>query len=396
MHHPASPTPPFAAIAPKRLRWPVLIAIAIAAITYQASLWPVVMIDIANDYIPWFNHIVRAGPIAAFSAPFGSYSPPYLYALALMLPLKGWVADAAIIKTLSMIGNASLALAMWHLFKRLPVATPARFALVVMALPSIALNAALLGQCDAMYVAPLVMALAAALDGRHRAMLLWCGLALAIKAQALLFAPFVLGLLIARRVPFRDWLLAPIGFLAPMLPAWAAGWPIADLLTIYLRQADTFHKVALNAPNIWGILSVLGGGDLPIDGLAIASAVGAIAAYVAWLAASARHLDTSMLLRAATLAPLIGAGLLPRMHERYFILADVLSVALAMTLRARPSWTIAALVQAGSTLAVLAYASGNGSLAAAGGAAMIGATWITARPLFSRAANDNPMLPRPA
>lgn len=396
MHQPGATNAPHAAVTPKRLGLPLLIAIAIASVAYQASLWPVVMIDIANDYVPWFNHIVRAGLVAAFSAPFGSYSPPYLYALALMVPLKGLIADAAIIKLLSMLGNASLALAMWHLFARLPVATPARFALVVMALPSIALNAALLGQCDAMYVAPLVMALATALDRRHRAMLLWCGLALAIKAQAVLFAPFVLGVLIARRVPLRDWLIAPIGFLAPMLPAWAAGWPIADLLTIYLHQADTFHKVALNAPNIWGIISVLGGDDLPLDGLAMASAVGAIAAYVAWLAASARHLDTAMLLRAATLAPLIAAGLLPRMHERYFILADILSVALAMTLRERPSWTIAALVQAGSTLAVLAYASGNGGLAAAGGVAMLAATWLTAAPLFRRAANDNPMLPRPA
>ena len=77
------------------------------------------------------------------------------------------------------------------------------------------------------------------------------------------------------------------------------------------------------------------------------------------------------------------------MHERYFFLADVLSLALAATERNRASCKIACLVQVGSMAGILAFATGVAGLAALGGVLMIGATALTARPLFAGPANDN-------
>lgn len=363
---------------------PMLTAIGLFGIYWHAAFLPIITIDVANDYVPWFNHIVAAGPVAAFAHPFGAYSPPYLYLLAALTLAKGTLPDPYLIKLLALAGNVALAGAGWHLLTRLKVPQPERIALCLLALPSLLINAALLGQCDALYVAPCVMAVAAALDRRHRAMLAWCGLALAVKPQAVLIGPFILAVLIARRVPFNNWLIAPAVFLATLVPAALGGWPITDLLLIHFRQVETFKAVALNAPNIWMILDTVGLDSTPLSGFALAAAIATGVAFAARFGNAARQLDRPTLLRLALLAPMLMAGLLPRMHERYFLIADILSIAVALTSDERGAWRIPVLVQIGSTLALFAYLTGVSALAAAGGVAMIAATWLVVRPLVDR------------
>lgn len=377
-----------------RLNRAIFAAIIIVGIFWHAMLLPIFTIDVFNDYIPWFNHIVDTGPIAAFARPFGAYNPPYLYLLALATPLKGLISDAYIIKVIAMLGNFACAAAMWYLLKTLKVDDAKRFAICFLALPSLMMNAAMLGQSDAMYVGPSLMALAAAVERRHRAMLGWCGLAIGIKLQAVLIGPFILVLLITRRVPLRDWLWTPGIYALTLLPAWLAGWPAYDLLTIYAGQADTFHDIALNAPNIWMVARIIGAPSDALTGLAMVAAVGAMAAYLARFIATSRHFTPVMLVRLALLAPLITAGLLPRMHERYFLLADVLAVVLAIISTNRDDWKLAAYVQIGSVLALFAYGSGLPWLAALGALPMALATWLTLKPLVWTAANDNPLLAR--
>ena len=367
---------------------PVTLAVAVAMLWW---MMPLVAKDMQSYLIPWFDHIAAAGPVMAFAEPFSNYTPPYLYLLAALTPFEAVAPAMMLIKLLSLAGTAALALAVRHLLIRLDAPQPDRAAALVFLLPSALLNAGLLGQCDAMWVAPCVMALAAAIDRRHAAMLAWCGLALGFKAQSVLIAPFFLALLINRRVPFKLWPIAPAVFAATMLPAWAAGWPAGDLATIYLRQADTFPMLSFNAPNIWAILQALPLG-VPLAGLAVAVAIGATAAYIARF--SAQILDRRALLSAGLLAPLVTAGLLPRMHERYFFLADILALVLALAYRDKASWTVAMLVQAGSTLALFGYISGLAGFAMLGGVAMIVAALRVARPLLKPAANDNPLMAR--
>jgi Gpi18-like mannosyltransferase len=352
---------------------------------------PTVTTDMPAYLLPWFDHIVATGPVASFEQPFSNYAPAYLYLLAGLSLLSGVLPAIVLIKLLSVAGTVVLALAVRHLLIRFDAPQPVRAAALVFAMPSLLLNATLLGQCDAMWAAPCIMGVAAALDRRHATMLAWFGLAVAFKAQAVLVAPFFLALLIKRKVPLWLWPIAPAVTLATMVPAWAAGWPAADLVTIYLRQADTFQLLSFNAPNIWAILQALPLG-LPLVGLATAAAIGGTAAYIARF--SAQTLDNRALLSAALLATLVTAGLLPRMHERYFFLADVLALCLALVCRDRPSQTIAILVQAGSTLALLGYLSGLTGFVTLGAAAMIVATVKLAVPLLKPAVNDNPLMAR--
>ena len=325
----------------------------------------------------------------AFAAPFSNYMPSYLYLLALFSPLADWLDPVSVIKLLSVAGTVALAFSVYRLLGALGASQRAHWAAVVFALPSVAFNALTMGQCDAIYVAACVMATAMAIERRHLAMFAWCGIAVAFKAQAVLVAPFFLALAIRRRVPFQYWLAAPAALFAMMLPALLAGCPPADLATVYFRQAGTFsNDIARNAPNLWSLAGAISPQHAPaLFGLALAAALGAAAAFVARM--QVVRFDGAGLVGMAALAALLTAGLLPRMHERYFLLADVLIFAFAIARGTRHAFTLAALVQLGSTAAIVGYLGLGMALVAVGAACMIVATWIAAQPLISPHANDN-------
>ncbi|WP_066816173.1 hypothetical protein [Sphingomonas mali] len=366
---------------------PTLLALVAAASLY-VLIWNWFGKDLPDYLVPWFEHIRRTGPIAAFAHPFGNYTPPYLYLLAATTLAAPLADPITLIKLLSVAGTIGLVAAMWRLLAALDVAHPSRKAIIVFALPSVILNAGLLAQCDAMWAAVSVMALTAAVKRRHAAMLAWCGFALAIKLQPAFTAPIFIALLIGWRVPIRLWPVAPTAFIAAMLPAWLLGWPAADLATIYLRQADWSPLLSLNAPNIWAIAQALPMiGDLPLTGLAIATAVGVSAGLIARFAWQPP--DRDQLLAAALLVTLATVGLLPRMHERYFFLADVLALGLAFARNDRRSWKIAGLVQFASLAGLAAYVSGLSGLAVIGALPMIAATWMVLGQFLVSPANDN-------
>lgn len=380
----------FAARVPVALP-PVAATLAVALIAHIA-MWPMVGSDIGGFLMPWFDHIRQTGVIRAFATPFGNYMPLYLYLMAAVSPLATVMPVVTVLKLLSVAGTAMLAGALWRLLRALRMRDAARGAALVFALPTTLINAPLLAQCDALWAAASVMAVAMAVERRHRALLAWFGLAVAIKLQAAFLGPFVVAMLINRRVPPYLWVIAPLTGFATLLPAWAAGWPIADLLTIYARQSGTFDALSLCAPNIWAVVQVFSS-DIALGGLAMAAAIGASAAYMAWF--SSRSVPPRLLPGVALLAPLVVAGLLPRMHERFFFLADILALAYALVARDRAGWAVAALVQLGSTLALLGYLNDIGSPALVGAVAMMAATIRVARPLLVPVANDV-LLPRPA
>lgn len=368
---------------------PAAVSVAAAALFYTI-LWPIMMQDVGNDYIPWLRHIVDNGIPAAFAAPVGNYNPPFWYLLATVSPLYDVVPAATLIKLISFSGSLALCAAVYHLLRG-RVEQPARWAALTLLMPSHMLNTALLGSGDTLWAAPAVTALGCALSRRHAPMLMWCAIALSFKFQAILFAPFVLAVLIRRRVPLHLWLVVPLTYVAMLTPAALLGWPIRALATVYIGQAGWSALLSLNAPNIWFLVqSIVPDIGTALNGLALVSAVGASACYIAWFSVKMPSDDGAV--PVALLCLLITAGLLPHMHERYFFLADIVALIAAALSERRDAWRTALLVQAGSALSVWAYATGASWLVDIAAACMILATIRIARPLLRPAANDNPTI----
>lgn len=300
--------------------------------------------DLGLFLIPWLNHIRSAGAIGAFRHPFGNYAPPYLYLLSVfsLLPLP----EGVTIKLLAICGAGWLAWCVSRLVGRLG-ADRLRSAERVLLLPTVILNAPVLGQCDTFWTGCCILGLVSMLSGSAWGMACWAGLAFAFKAQAAFLAPFFLGYVFRTR-RWTALAIPPMIYLLAISPAALAGWPMSDLLTIYLRQTQ-FNFIG-DAPNLWAIPAALGVTEPP----AIGYALGLIAAYVATINA----IRSQNMLGSALLSALIVPFFLPQMLERFFFAGDVISLVIAFLRRDRSSIMTAVLIQAGSFASIIAYMHG--------------------------------------
>jgi Gpi18-like mannosyltransferase len=342
------------------------------AMWLHLMLWPIKAPDFDIFLLPWYEHIRNQGVVGAFAQPFGNYTPPYLYLLAATTLTHPVLPPVDAIKWLSVLGSAFLGFTIFRLLEASGARKPEAGLLAAFVLPTSVLNVALLGQCDALWAGACVLAVAAALQGRLVGMLVWVGVAVAFKAQAAFLAPFVFAVLIARRAPLQWWLIPPAVYCLFMLPAWLAGWPALDLLLIYLRQGTQGAAFVGNAANPWVWLAALDpelGLRLAPVGLATALAFAAVFVHQM----RNRLNSPRTLLLAATLSALVMPAVLPSMHERYFFLADVLALALALRWREQPTILAALLTQCASLGALYSYVYNDPQAAMLGASLTLGA-----------------------
>jgi Gpi18-like mannosyltransferase len=323
------------------------IQVTASVVLLYAATWPFIGSDLRVFNFPWLTHIRQLGPISAFAVPFSNYTPPYLYLLAAasVLPLP----NLTVVKLLSVLGTACLAISVRRLLISLECEKHDEAALLTFLLPSVLVNGPLLGQCDAFWVACCLLAVAASIEKRIYVMAMWAGLGFAFKAQAAFIAPFAFAAVLHER---KWWTLAipPVVYAVAILPASLIGWPLYDLLTVYHRQFA--YPWLSNAPNLWATPALFSQRPRFLFGIGYAIATVATGVYVAICSRMRPRLETALL--SAILIPF----LLPKMHERYFFLADVLAFCLAYARRDRAGVTVFLTVQAGSLLSLISYLVG--------------------------------------
>jgi Gpi18-like mannosyltransferase len=334
------------------LSWPVLLAaIGTLAVYLHSLMWWTEPRDMALFQRPWLQHIVHYGPVGAFAHPFSNYTPAYLYLLAVTSLFHGSMEAMYLVKLLSVAGTAFAALAVADLVKAM--GGDRRWAVLLFIMPSAVINAALLAQCDALWAGACVFGVAAMIRGRTVASLAWCGAALAFKAQSVFIAPFIIGALIGRRVPVWQWAVPGLTFVAMMLPAWLAGWPAWDLAMVYPSQ-PSWIQLAGRLANPWMFATVFAPQAAPSFYWIGFAAVAAASIGIAALTATSVNNRRAMLLL-ALLSSIALPFFFPKMLERYFFLADLLSLALAISCRGRATALIAVAVQLASFLSLLTY-----------------------------------------
>lgn len=280
-----------------------------------------------TEYTRQWYGVLQTEGFAAFGREFSDYTPPYLYVLYLLATFLPGLGALAATKAPGCLGDYVAGWMAYRLVSRVRPATPwpaLAFFAVVLA-PTVVVNSAAWGQSDSIYTAALLATLDLVLRRRPASAMLAWGVGLAFKLQAVFFFPFVLALLLRRRVRVWQLGLVPIPYLIGIVPAWVAGRPLDALLLIYHRQAAWDTALVVDAPNpyLWAPSS-WADVALPL-GIAIAAA---LAVAFAWRA-SRLDLDDEQLvitaLGSVTLLPFV----LPHMHERYFYPADVFSIVVA-------------------------------------------------------------------
>ena len=308
------------------LTWRVQVAAIAALSLYLHSIfWWTEPRDMALFQRPWFTHIVHYGPIGAFAHPFSNYTPVYLYLLAMASLFRGGLEAMYVVKLLSVAGTAFAAFAVADLIRT--TGGKQRYAILVFVLPSVVINAALLAQCDALWAGACVLSVAAMIRGKSIHSLVWCGVAMAFKAQSVFIAPFIIGALIGLRVPKWQWTIPPLVFAGLMVPAWLAGWPASDLAMIYPSQ-PSWIPFAGRLANPWMFVTVYG--PQHADGFYwIGIVAGAVASLTIAALTSTSVRNPRAMILLALLSSIALPFLFPKMLERYFFLADLLSLAFA-------------------------------------------------------------------
>jgi Gpi18-like mannosyltransferase len=298
---------------------------------------------------PWIDAI-RSGGFAAMAGGYSNYTPPYLYLLGLAKPLYPLLGVQPTVKLIDVVFDLVGAAATAAIVSRVTglcaraVAAGATF----LVLPTVLVNGLYWGQCDVIYADCILLFVLATLRGAPLTAMALLGVAFALKFQAVFVAPYVLWLLVRRAVAPWHVLAIPVVYAVAMIPALVAGRPAGELATIYLAQSGFYHELSMHAPNGYAFITghVPTALFRPVVLLGIAATAAAIVAFALLLR---RLPDTPRVrLLVAAAAVVVMPFVLPQMHDRYFFLADVLTLAAAFVVPRL--WPAAALMQLGSLL----------------------------------------------
>ena len=322
---------------------PTVLWITILAIVIRLAGFPLRSSDYDVFLSPWIQYLRENGHFLGIVSLETDYAAPYLYLLSLISYLPSALSIYAL-KAVQCVFDFICARYAGEIVAK--VSGSERLGRVaycaVLLAPTVILNGAVWGQCDAVYTALLLVMFWGFLENRPRQALIFFGLALSLKLQSVFLLPFVIYLYIDKRFKLYEAVYSVLAFLAVQIPAWALGLPFTRSFGIYLTQTTQYGaSYTLNAPSIYAFIldsteNELASAILVLFG--IAGAIGLCGALALFICKAKRKLSGQSLILLFLFCGLVIPFLLPRMHERYFFIADI-AVILFVCLKPKNWWT---------------------------------------------------------
>ena len=313
------------------------------------------MLDyISSDYqsflVLWLDAF-RKGGFATLGENVGDYNLIYQYILLLIskAPLK----DLYLIKLFSVIFDYALALSMARAAGLFAGEKPTL--LIVLTLPTVLINGACWGQCDAVYVFFIVMSLCDMKTRKPVRAAAMLAIAFAFKLQTIFFFPIVLLGLIHGEYKPKHALVFALAYLATTVPALIAGRSLGDALGVYVNQSvgQYYDRLTYNAPNLYTFFPMLVFANTQeytwmryiagVDGKSpnaylrddlmrmmqdatLYACVALVLIVVIYWLMHAKEVTPEMTLDMALFFAIFLPFVMPKIHERYFFMADMLSI----------------------------------------------------------------------
>lgn len=312
--------------------------IPVLAVVYIALLARILFFDHeTGDYLnflkPWTQYFRDYGGFAGLKRSIGNYNIPYLFCLALFSYIP--MSELYLIKLLSIGFDLLLAVSIAKLVLTASGSHGCRYLIsfaAAMLLPTVFLNGSCWGQCDSIYGGLAILSVYFILSDRPWHSMAALALSFAFKLQAIFIFPVFFVFLYTKKLKLYHLPLFPIVYFLAVSPAILAGRPVLDTLLIYVNQGSTVgNSLNYNSPSVFSMFYNVSSPEL-YSTAGIACAFGFCAIMFILLFFLRRRLGSSALLMAAFVFALAVPLLLPHMHERYFFLADVLSLAVAFVL----------------------------------------------------------------
>lgn len=312
-----------------RRHFDVLMLLAAAICLCCAMYARVTMLDFqSSDYyfciLRWAKDLGALPLKEALSTPIGDYNLPYLYYLT-FLSRTGWD-ELLHVKSLSCLFDVILAYIVMRIValdvkdRRLELAS----FLIVLISPTIMINSAQWAQCDSIYVTFCLLSIYGALKGNGRMCAIAWTVAFTFKIQSIFILPALAVALFMGKVKPKHLLWIPIVYIISFLPALICGRSLLSCINIYGGQMGEYPKLWYNAPTVWRFFGLNRPAEYNVT--AIFVALGAIIIFTVLCLTLSSKMTSRHLLKLFFISSLIVPFLLPRMHERYFYMAEVLAL----------------------------------------------------------------------
>ena len=285
----------------------------------------------SGDYIyflqPWIEEYRIMTFLDGLGTKVGTYNPPYMYILNIISRMN--LPDLTLIKIISVFFDFLLA----YFVMRIVALRTNRinvhiFAfLLTLSLPTVVLNSAMWGQCDSIYAAFAVGSVYFGLTKQSKTAYAFMALALSFKLQAVFLLPILPMFVIADKIKLRDCYMFFAVYLATLLPAILAGMPVYDALFSYVTQANYYNRLNLNIINIWLFVDNVDYDSFRTAGVYMTGIAVLGLMYFTYINRK-RLVNTIDFVRLAYLFAIIMPFMLPKMHDRYYFIADILAVTL--------------------------------------------------------------------
>lgn len=339
----------------------ILLIVFAAGLALRIWVWPLSNADFRDSLLPWFGSIRSIGLVSTVAAGEYNYMPSYIYLLGLAnIVLPATTPAILVIKIVSVSFDIAASFVIYHLVAAAGGSDRSKLlaACAVWLAPTVILNSAVWGQCDVIYTTFLLLTLLWTLQRRSALAMAAFGCALAFKLQAAWLGPFVIVAVLRGWLNWRHIPILLAIFIGWLLPAWVMGRPLAELLGVYLGQAQSQAvdaSLARSVPNLYAFAARKYSPTIAVAGVAVAATASLAFAFAAGFS-KARFSGREALLL-ATFSVTLVPHLLPFMHERYFYPSDVISIALACVWPA--FWLVPILFQLISAVAYLPFLFGN-------------------------------------
>ena len=323
------------------------------AMLSRVALLDYVTADYDSFLIKWVD-VFREGGAAMLAENVGDYN--LLYQYVLLLIAKTPLCDLYLIKLFSVAFDFALAVAMACAARQ--AAGERAFApsfCAVLVLPTVLFDGAGWAQCDSVYAFFVILCLFWLKDGHPARSAAALAVAFAFKLQTIFFFPVVLLALIHGEYKPRHALCFAGAYLATLIPALLAGRTLGSALSVYANQSmgQYYDRLTYNAPNLYLFFPMLqfsntqeftwmrfiegvdaeGGSAYlrddwmpPLQNAALYACVVLTLVVVIYWLLHAREITPEMTLCFALFFAIFLPFVMPKIHDRYFFLADMLSL----------------------------------------------------------------------
>ena len=307
----------------------LVLGVTILSILIRIEVRHVVSGDWTTWWELWFAELYKGG-FKALGEGWYDYAPPFVYLLWIIsvLPINSMTGFKLMMSCFDFAAAIVAALIIYEITKN---RTKALITYAIFFLsPVFIVNSTLWAQCDMLVMFWVLWCTYFFVKNRPSLAMFFFGVAFAFKLQPLWLAPMLVILWVNKKVDLKHFLWLPVCYFIGIIPAWIAGRPLGELLTIYISQTEAEGwSLALKYSNLYYLIGETGFiEEYHTAGVLLSLAVFIIVLY--YIGRKKLKINAEFILLLGGFVGLLAPFFLPQMHERYSFFAEAFLILYAL------------------------------------------------------------------